>query len=62
MPSVDTSRSVSFPSSSRASGPATLTAASAPVTSSISTSMCQTAFHHSNHSTTASAPVDVVVT
>ena len=46
----------------RARGPATFTAASAPVTFAISTSMPQTAFHHSNHSSTASAPVEVVVT
>jgi hypothetical protein len=39
-----------------------LTAASAPVTLIVSTSSCHTAFHHSNHSTTVSAPVDVVVT
>ena len=43
-------------------GPATFTAASAPVTSTISTSILQTAFHHSNHWSTASAPVEVVVT
>ena len=48
--------------SSRAFGPATLTAASAPVTLTISTSRRQIAFHHSNHSTTAPAPVEVVVT
>ena len=46
----------------RAFGPAMLTAASAPVTSTISTSMCQTAFHQPNHCTTAPAPVEVVVT
>ena len=41
---------------------ATFTAASAPVTFTISASMPQTAFHHSNHSSTAPAPVEVVVT
>ena len=46
----------------RAFGPATFTAAIAPVRFTISTSRCQTAFHHSSHSMTPSAPVDVVVT
>jgi len=49
-------------SASRAPGPATFTAASAPVTLTISASYPQTAFHHSNHSHTLSEPVEVVVT
>ena len=46
----------------RAFGPATFTAATAPVTLWNWTSIAQTAFHHVNHWYTASAPVDVVVT
>ena len=62
MPSLDVSTSASLPSSSRERGPATFTAAREPVRLTISTSSPQTAFHHSNHSITVSAPVEVVVT
>jgi hypothetical protein len=61
-PSFERSMPVRVRMTARARGPATFTAASAPVTLTISTSMPQTAFHHSNHSRTAPAPVEVVVT
>ena len=60
--SLEQSRSPKRPMISRARGPARFIAASPWVTSVSRTSMPQSASHHENHSSTAPAPLDVVVT